>query len=182
MVKGLTITLIVVLIVTIWPACVLADQHTVMLPLIFNGDMDSLYAYAPYKPFWRRNAVTQLQGLIRGTAVITGLQTIVIRYYNNSLQRPLRWYLVASDDETWIAGKLLRFGTFNWENETALILVVPTTDRLTQCYANTLIAVADDALGGWTCAKGTFPPPCKESEYWSEHWYNPMLPVLRFWK
>jgi len=175
MTKRLT-TVLIILAILIWPMSILADQHIVSLPIVANGDINPLYASAPMKPFWRRGAITLLRGKVLGTAIITGLQTIVIRYYRNDLQQPLRWYLVAPSDDTWVGGELLRFGTFTWDKETALILVVPTTQQLMWCYADTLIAVNNGQVYG----RAIFPLPCEE---YNGYGISPsMLPVLRFWK
>jgi len=174
------VTLIIIIASMAQPALVqgIDNEFVVTMPLVTNGELDPLYAYAPAKPFWRRQTVTPLAGHVSGTAIVTGLQTIVIRYYRNSLQRPLRWYLVASWGDDWIAGELLRFGTFVWDDETALILIVPTTHRLTLCVADSLIAITSD---GWVCGRAIFPDPCKES-WCKDTGLLPTLRVLRFWK
>lgn len=178
-----TIALVVVLVALSMPVSILADQHIVTLPLVANGDINPLYTSAPMKPFWRRTATAPLVGHVSGIATVTGLQTVVVRHYKNTLQRPVHWYIVAPDDDSWVAGELLQFGTFIFDSDTALILVVPTTHYLTWCYANTLIAVTSDE---WVCGRAVFPPPCKE--FWYTSTSLPMVSAptvsraLRFWK
>lgn len=167
----IVLMLVLLMLVLLMPVSILSDtvsDYTVTLPLVTNGDLDPLYRYAPVKPFWRRQAVTELRGEVSGIAIVTGLQTIVVRYYRNPKTLDVVWYLVAPDDDTWVAGELLRFGTFIWDEETALILIVPTTHRLTLCQADTLVAVNNGQVYG----RGVFPPPCR----------NPLPPPPPWWK
>ena len=137
----------------------LADSYTVSLPIVVNGDRDPLYTSAPMRPFWRLGAVTGMTGDIHGMAIITGLQTIVVRYYENPKNLDVEWHLVQSADVEDSYGKLMRFGTFIFDSDTALILVVPSTWRLFYCEADTLIA----KINGRVVGKATFLPPCRDN-------------------